>query len=105
YLLAALGAALFLSTGTTPASAQRLLDWPVRTTAGTAAFTAGAAAAFWNPAAAGRMDGRAEAMVVDIRGPEATTINGVALAGAVHLDGRTAVFAGYRHLSMDEIVR
>ena len=104
-LRAVFGASLLLLAGTAPTAAQRLLDWPVRTTAGASALAGGAAAAFWNPAAAGGLEGRADAMVVDIEGPEVTTINGLAVAGAFALDGRTTVFAGYRHLGMDEIVR
>lgn len=100
-----LSACCLLCAGAVPAAAQRLLDWPVRTTAGASALARGAAAAFWNPAAAGEITGRADAMVVDIEGPEITTVSGLAIAGAVALDGRTTVFAGYRHLGMEEIVR
>jgi hypothetical protein len=82
------------------AQAQRLLDWPLRTGAEAEALSGGAGAIFWNPAATGWLDGRGEVRIVEVRGPSAIPMSGLALAGAVRLDGRTAVSAGYFHLGL-----
>lgn len=87
-----------------PGSAQRLLEWPVRTAPGAEALVDGAAAAFWNPAAAaGPAAPRGEAMALDIEGSEAVGIRGVALAGIVPLGTRTVLTAGYNHLGIADI--
>lgn len=99
---AAAVASLLLATAT-PASAQRLLEWPVRTAPGAEALVHGAAAAFWNPAAAGLAAGRGEVMLLDIEGSEAVGIRGFALAGSVQLDPRTVLTAGYNHLGIPDI--
>jgi len=88
-----------------PGSAQRLLEWPVRTAPGAEALVAGAAAVFWNPAAAAgpAAAARGEAMVMDIEGSETAGIRGMALAGSVRLGERTVVLGGYNHLGIADI--
>jgi len=87
-----------------PGSAQRLLEWPVRTAPGAEALVDGAAAAFWNPAAAaGPAAPRGDAMVLDIEGSEAVGVRGVALAGSVRLGARTVVTGGYNHIGIPDI--
>lgn len=85
------------------ASAQRILDWPVRSSASPEAVVRGAAAAFWNSAAVAPGSGRGEAMVTDQHAPQAVGINGFAAAAAWRLDVRTTIAAGYQHVSIDDI--
>lgn len=96
-------AAALLLTIAGPAGAQRLLEWPVRTAPGAEALVGGPAAAFWNPASAGPDAARGEALALDIEGPEAIGIRGMALAGSVRLGTGTVVVAGYNHLGIDDI--
>jgi hypothetical protein len=96
-------ALLLLLFGVAPARAQRLLDLQVRTTATADALLSGAVAVFWNPAALAGMVARAEALVVDVRGPSATDVDGIALAGAYHIDNRTTVAAGFQHVGIESI--
>lgn len=86
-----------------PASAQRILDWPLRTTAGPEAVTRGVEAAFWNPAALMVASGRGEAIIADQRTPDAIGLGGFAAAAAWRLDPRTTVAAGYQHVAIDDI--
>lgn len=90
---------------TAPAGAQRLIDLPVRAWAGADAVTGGAAAAFWNPAAAALVEGRAEATVFDLLAPDPTGLGAFAAAGAFRLDDRTAVAVGYHHVGVDGILQ
>ncbi len=85
--------------------AQRLLDLPVRAWAGADATAPGAAAAFWNPAAAGDIAGRGEIMVLDVLAPDATGLGGFAIAGAWRLDPATTLALGYAHVGVDGILR
>lgn len=94
-----------LTTTSTHASAQRLLDLQVRTSAGADALATGAAAVFWNPAAAAAVAGRGEALVVDVRGAAATGLEGFALAAAGRPEPRTVVAVGYQHVGVDGIER
>jgi hypothetical protein len=94
-----------LTTTATHASAQRLLDLQVRTSAGADALATGAAAVFWNPAATASVAGRGEALVVDVRGATATGLEGFALAAAGRPQARTVVAAGYQHVGVDGIER
>jgi hypothetical protein len=86
-----------------PVSAQRLFDLQVRATAAPDALTPGTTAVFWNPAATVLFGGRGEALIVDVRGASPTGLDGVALAGAYHLDPRTTIAAGYQHAGIDDI--
>jgi hypothetical protein len=85
------------------AGAQGLLDWPVRASAEHEALFRGAAAGLGNPAGAAEVR-RGEALVLDIRGPEATQVGGVAVAGAVRLRGFVP-FAALTHLGVEAIPR
>lgn len=88
-----------------PLSAQRLLDLQVRTSALPEALSEGAGAVFWNPAAIVSFAGRAEALIVDLRGSRANGLDGTALAGAYRLDERTTFAAGYQHVGLDPIAQ
>jgi hypothetical protein len=85
--------------------AQRLLDLPVRTATTADAVVTGAPAAFWNPAGIARLGGRAEASVVDVRGPESIGIGAFALAAAIRLDARTSIGFGFQHTGTEDIQR
>jgi hypothetical protein len=98
-------AAAALLVSVADAHAQRLVDLEVRASAGPDVLTTGAAAAFWNPAAAGRLGGRAEALVIDIRGPAVTGLGGFAAAGAWRLDSRLTLAVSWEHVSVDDIGR
>lgn len=96
---------LVLGFAVRPASAQRLLELQVRTSAGADALAAGAAGLFWNPAAITPFTGVLEALIVEVRGSSPTGLDGVALAGAYRLNPRTTLAAGYQHIGVDEIPR
>lgn len=87
------------------AAAQRVLDVPLRTGVGADALARGPVAVFWNPGSLGLPSGRGEALVVDARGPTATGLDGVALAGVYRLNDRTAVSGGFLHTGIDDIER
>ena len=88
-----------------PAVAQRLLDWPIRAGAGSEALLAGAASAFWNPAGVVPDGSRGEALVLDLKGPSAVGIGGVAVAGVVVPWRGVVGFLGYNHLAVAGIRR
>ena len=75
----------------------------MRSGPGADALAAGAMAVFWNPGAIGLPAGRGEAMVLDVRGPPATSLDGFGLAAAIRLDARTALGAGYQHVGIEDI--
>jgi len=102
--------AAFLSAGlavfsVSPAAAQKLLDLPVRVWAGADAVAAGAAAVFWNPAAATMLRGRGEVTVVDVLAPEPTGLGGFAAAGAFRVDSATTIAVGYHHVGIEGILQ
>jgi hypothetical protein len=87
-----------------PAAGQRLLEeWQVRTTAGPEALVSGASAVFWNPAQVAVAGGTVEALVLDLRAPGITGVDGVAIAAAVALDERTVIALGYEHIGVSGI--
>ena len=86
-----------------PAHAQRMVEWPARTSAGAEALTTGAGAVFWNPALVEPSGQRAEATVIDLNLPDATGANALALGGSLWLDEQTAVAFGYEHVAVDDI--
>ncbi len=102
---APLAALLLIASGARSAAAQRVIDWNIRTTAGAEAVVSGAAAVFWNPAAAGAVAGRGEALVLDLEGPEATGLRGLAGAGVVRLPRGATLGLGYEHLGIADIQR
>jgi hypothetical protein len=85
--------------------AQRLLDLPLRISAGADALAGGAAAAFWNPAGVARLSTRGEVVIVDVRGPDAIGMGAFALAAAVRLENGLSLAAGYQHTGTDDIAR
>jgi hypothetical protein len=87
------------------AAAQRLLDeWRVRTTPGAEALAAGATAVFWNPAQV-LVAGRGEAVVADLRAPGITGVDGLVIAVAGELDGRTTLGLGYEYIGISGLER
>jgi hypothetical protein len=86
-----------------PARAQRLLDWPLRTSAGPESVVRGVEAAYWNPAGISTGVTRGQVIIADQRAPSAIGLGGFAAAAAWRLDARTTVGAGYQHVSVDDI--
>jgi hypothetical protein len=84
-------------------SAQRILDLPMRAGPGADALATGPLAVFWNPGSIGMPGGRGEALVLDVRGPASTGLDGVGLAGIVRLDPRTVVGFGFQHVGISDI--
>jgi hypothetical protein len=83
------------------AAAQRLLDeWRVRTMPGAEALARGATAVFWNPAQV-VVEQRGEATVADLRAPGITGVDGLAVALAGALNGRTTLALGYEYMGVD----
>ncbi|MGH7501245.1 MAG: hypothetical protein ACREL7_05740 [Longimicrobiales bacterium] len=98
----AIGLGLVLSA---PVNAQRVLEMPARTGAGADALARGPIAVFWNPGAVTIPIDRGEAMLMDVRGPSSTGLDGTVIAAALRLDERTTLLAGYQNLRIDEITR
>lgn len=86
-------------------AAQKLLDWPVRTGATPEVVSGGAGGIFWNPATVGWVERRGEALLMDIRGPAAAEVGGIAAAATVRVSDRVALSAGYHHLGLDGMSR
>jgi hypothetical protein len=101
-----ISAAFILSVVAAPVSGQRLLEeWQVRPSAGADALVSGATAVFWNPSQVTVPAGVAELMVLDLRAPSVTGVEGIAAAGAYRLNGRTTLALGYEHVRVDGIER
>jgi hypothetical protein len=95
--------AALTSVSASALSAQRLVNWPVRTTALPEATATGAGALFWNPAGVSVVAGsRAEVMVVNLRTPADIGLTGLAV-GAVGVFERTVLALGYEHVGLDAI--
>ena len=94
---------LMLCLTTSRAAGQRILDWPVRTSAQPEAVVRGVEAAFWNPAAITTESGHGEVIIADQRTPDLIGINGLAAAGSWRLDTRTVIAGGFQHVSIDDI--
>jgi hypothetical protein len=97
-----LAAALAVSIAS-PLRAQRILDLPMRAGPGADALATGPLAVFWNPGSLGMPAGRGEALILDVRGPASTSLDGVGLAGIVRLDPRTVVGFGFQHVGIGDI--
>ena len=97
------GAFALIGMIATSASAQRILDWPLRTTAGPESVARGVEAAYWNPAAIANPDSRGELLIADQRAPAAIGVGGFAVAASWRLDARTTVAGGYQQVSVDDI--
>jgi len=84
------------------ATAQRLMDAPVRVTAHPDALVTGPAAIFWNPAGLGTGAYRTEVLVLNVRTPDVIGLAGFggALAGKFE---RTTLAVGYEHVGIDDI--
>jgi hypothetical protein len=98
-------AAAFGLAVATPVSGQRVLEMPARTGAGADALARGPIAVFWNPGAARAPSARGEVLIMDVRGPSSTGLDGTVLAGSVRLDERTSLMLGYQNLRIDDIER
>lgn len=103
----ALWGVLALLVCAAPASGQRtaprVVDWPVRNAALPAALLTGSAAVFWNPAGAGVLEGRAEASLLDIVGPDGIEVDVLALSAVTRLGERGAAGIGWAHFGVDDI--
>ena len=77
-------------------------DWLVRSTAAPDALIRGATAVFRNPAALAPVQ-RAEATLMDVRGPGISGISGMAAAASYRLDARTSIGIGYQHIGVDGV--
>jgi len=95
--------AVFLMFFAASAPAQRVFDWPLRTSAGPESVVRGVEAAYWNPAGISTGVTRGEVIIADQRAPSAIGLGGFAAAAAWRLDTRTTVGAGYQHVSVDDI--
>ena len=93
-----------LAAGAEQAAAQRLLKWPVRTSAAADAIVTGPTATFWNPAAVSVGAHRTEALIVNLRTPEELALNGIAAAVAHRLE-RTVLAVGYEHVGVDGVTQ
>ncbi|MGQ0814956.1 MAG: hypothetical protein ACT4O1_10885 [Gemmatimonadota bacterium] len=102
-LVRAAGSLVLVFAFASAACAQRVFDWPLRTSAGPEAVTRGAEAAFWNPAGITSGGGRGEVIIADQRAPDEIGIGGFAAAASWRLDARTTVAAGYQHVGIDDI--
>lgn len=103
--LSAMLAVMLVARPATPAVAQRVLELPLRTGVGADALATGPVAVFWNAGAIGLPAGQGEALLVDSRGPAATGLDGIGLAGVYRMDERTAVAAGFLHSGIDDMER
>jgi len=89
-----------------PAAArgQLIFDWPVRSQVQPEAVLSGAEAVFWNPGALAASAGtRQEFWLTHIDGPDATGVQGLALAGTVDLPVGLRAALGYWHLGIADI--
>lgn len=93
------------ASGLDAAAAQRVLDLPVRAAAGADALVTGPLAVFWNPGSIGLAAEHGEAMIMDVRGPSPTGLEGLAVLGMVRLDERTSLAAGFQHIGIEDIER
>src|SRR5687768_6157434 len=82
--------------------AQRIVEWPVRFSAGAEPTVTGAGALFWNPAALARDGVRFEAAVIDMHTPEEMGLRTLGAVVAFAVD-RTVFGVGYRHAGIDDI--
>ena len=82
------------------AGAQRLAEWPVRSSAMPDAITRGAAATFWNPAGLSTGEHRAEALVANLRTSATLDLSGLAGAAALRFE-RTVLAAAYEHIGIN----
>jgi len=89
----------------TPASAQRVLDLPLRLGAGADALASGPIAVFLNAASIGMPAGQADVLILDVRGPSPTGLDGVGIAGLYRLDERTSVAVGFQHAGIGDILQ
>ncbi len=95
----------FGAIGPTPGRlvAQRVLDLPVRGSGGPDVLARGPISVFWNPGGGRIPAQRGEALIVDVQGPNSTSLDGVALASVFRLDPSTAIGVGFRNVGLDQI--
>jgi hypothetical protein len=86
----------------TSAHAQLMDDWLVRTSASPDALSRGATAVFRNPALLSP-EGRGEALLMEMRGPDISGISGIAGAASYRLDSKTSIGIGYQHIGVDGV--
>ncbi|MGH7461247.1 MAG: hypothetical protein ACREMA_09495 [Longimicrobiales bacterium] len=86
------------------ASAQRLVDWPIRTTAMPDAIVSDAGAVFWNPAGLTIGTYRGQGMLVSLRTPEMLDLSGMAGVAAARFE-RTVLALAFEHVGVDGFTR
>lgn len=96
---------LVLSTASqAPARGQLIFDWPIRSVSQPEAVLTGAGAVFWNPGSLAASAGtRQEFWIAHIDGPDATGVQGLALAGTLNLPAGIQGALGYWHLGIPDI--
>ena len=87
-----------------PAAAQTVLEWPLLLEARPGPLVVGAGAVLMNPAGAGDLAGRAEALVSDLETPEAMGLRALTIATALHITGGWNLGVGYRHVSVGDML-
>jgi hypothetical protein len=83
-------------------TAQRLADWPIRSSALPDAIVAGPSAAFWNPAALSTGSYRVQATLLNLHTPQLLDLS--AIAGAVgYRVEKSVLAAAYQHVGVGDI--
>ena len=98
----ALACAALLAPGV--AQGQSVLDWPLLLEARPGALVAGAGAVLANPANAGDLTSRAEALVSDLETPEAMGLRALTIAAALNVVSGLSVGLGYRHIEVGDML-
>ncbi|HEX6589977.1 MAG TPA: hypothetical protein VF039_13315 [Longimicrobiales bacterium] len=86
------------------AQGQSVLDWPVLLEARPSALVVGAGAVLVNPANAGDLAGRAEALVSDLETPDAMGLRALTIAAALNVTGGWTLGVGYRHMAVGDML-
>ena len=84
------------------AAAQRLADWPIRTSAIPDVFITGPTAAFWNPAALSTGSYQVEAALLNLHTPQVLDLNAFAGAVAYRVE-KTVLAVAYQHVGFGDI--
>ena len=96
--------AVMITAAATPqfSAAQRLADWPIRTSAVPDVFITGSTAAFWNPAALSTGSYRVEAALLNLHTPQVLDLNAFAGAIAYRVE-KTILAVAYQHVGFGDI--
>lgn len=86
------------------ADGQTVLEWPLLVEARPAPLVSGAGAVLVNPANAGDLAGRAEALVSDLETPEAMGLRALTIAAALQVTSGWTMGIGYRHVGVGDML-